>query len=689
MRKLSLLFTILLLSCVSRLWAQTPQHVHQGSTPANNNAFPFTSGFNKIQWLYKGGVQFPGAPSGNITKLYFKSHSNATSTISDLKIRIAPTTLNALSPSAFETQGFVTVLDVASQSVTAVQGQWMEFTLQNPFPYTAGQNFIVEVTKASGTAQVQVYQTIPGYVGRIHANSETSTVPTSSQDRVGEMGIDISPATTTTITGSDTLCVGSSQMFFGAPAGGTWSSSNTGVASINSSGLINPLTQGSTTITYTVGTSTATKNIFVKTPFQLQASLAASPGTNLCPNTSVTITPTVSPAGSLTYLWLYNGSAGPIQNTNPTLTSMPPVGNTVYSVIVNSSLACAIADTADITISVSSGQTASVSIISNLTTQACEGSPITFTATPTNGGTTPVYQWKKNGNNVGTNSATYTDATLITGDLIRCDMTSNATGVCIGSAPVSSNVYNVQFLPLVTAVAQININPLEVCAGEPVTATITPTHGGSSPIFAWFVNNNPVTGSGSTYTFTPANNDAIHCVMTSNENCVANASVQSVSVNVLVHAIPNPLVTLSNGILSSSIANGNQWYKDGAIIPGATNQTYTPTENGAYHVVASNNDCEASSNVITYQGVSVRDLQLSTDDLKLFPNPARSWVKIENNSGLRINRITLINMLGQEVYSTKKSNLQTIDISALPSGIYNVKITFNEGEVNRKLNIEK
>ncbi len=60
-----------------------------------------------------------------------------------------------------------------------------------------------------------------------------------------------------------------------------------------------------------------------------------------------------------------------------------------------------------------------------------------FTAVPTNGGTAPVYQWKKNGTNVGISSATYTDAGLNNGDIITCILTSNAT--CPTNNPDTSN----------------------------------------------------------------------------------------------------------------------------------------------------------------------------------------------------------------------------------------------------------
>lgn len=42
----------------------------------------------------------------------------------------------------------------------------------------------------------------------------------------------------------------------------------------------------------------------------------------------------------------------------------------------------------------------------------CAGTSVTFTATITNGGVNPVYQWKKNNLNGGGNSATFATTAL-------------------------------------------------------------------------------------------------------------------------------------------------------------------------------------------------------------------------------------------------------------------------------------
>ncbi|MBK7506394.1 MAG: hypothetical protein IPI52_15480 [Bacteroidetes bacterium] len=57
---------------------------------------------------------------------------------------------------------------------------------------------------------------------------------------------------------------------------------------------------------------------------------------------------------------------------------------------------------------------------------------MTFSATPTNGGT-PTYQWKLNGANVGTNSQLILILVLNNGDILTCVMTSNLG--CVSGSP--------------------------------------------------------------------------------------------------------------------------------------------------------------------------------------------------------------------------------------------------------------
>jgi uncharacterized delta-60 repeat protein len=49
--------------------------------------------------------------------------------------------------------------------------------------------------------------------------------------------------------------------------------------------------------------------------------------------------------------------------------------------------------------------------------------------------------------------------------------------------------------------------------------------------------------------------------------------------------------------LTSSVAQGNQWYKDGAEIAGATSQSYTAIESGSYTVRITQNGCSSPSAV--------------------------------------------------------------------------------------------
>lgn len=63
--------------------------------------------------------------------------------------------------------------------------------------------------------------------------------------------------------------------------------------------------------------------------------------------------------------------------------------------------------------------------------------------------------------------------------------------------------------------------------------------------------------------------------------------------NLQINALPQaPTVTVQNDqVLVSSIERGNQWFKDGEKIEGATGNSFTPTETGTYYVCQLNGSC--------------------------------------------------------------------------------------------------
>jgi hypothetical protein len=101
----------------------------------------------------------------------------------------------------------------------------------------------------------------------------------------------------------------------------------------------------------------------------------------------------------------------------------------------------------------------------------CSGVTDIFTAHPVNSGTLPpVYQWYKNGAAVGTNSATYSDATLNNGDSVWVVMQANL------GCPVldTSNHIVVIVNPLPTGSA--SVAPITICYGDSSLAIATPVN---------------------------------------------------------------------------------------------------------------------------------------------------------------------------------------------------------------------
>lgn len=80
-----------------------------------------------------------------------------------------------------------------------------------------------------------------------------------------------------------------------------------------------------------------------------------------------------------------------------------------------------------VNITINSVVVPSVSITTTATNALCISTAVTFTATPLNGGTLPVYQWQRNSINVGADSPVYTSSgAFMNGETISVILTSNA-----------------------------------------------------------------------------------------------------------------------------------------------------------------------------------------------------------------------------------------------------------------------
>jgi hypothetical protein len=338
-------------------------------------------------------------------------------------------------------------------------------------------------------------------------------------------------------------------------AGGT----KTGGGGVNNNTItITWTTAGAQTVrvsyTNAFGCTTASPTIYPVTVSNfLPVSVAIAASSNpVCAGTSVTYTATPTNGGSApAFQWKVDGVN---QGTNSPTYTYTPINGNIISCVLTSNLTCATGNPAtsnSISMTVNPLLPVSVSIAASAN-PVCAGTSVTYTATPTNAGSTPSYQWKVNGVNQGTNSPAYT-FTPINGQTVTCVLTSDAT--CATGNPATSNPITMTvnlILPVSVSIAA-SANP--VCAGVSVTFTATPTNGGSAPSYQWKVNGVNQGANTPTYTFTPTNGQTIICVLTSNAGCTTGSPANSNSITMTVNPIPVPTITGPTPVCVNSTGN--------------------------------------------------------------------------------------------------------------------------------------
>ena len=293
----------------------------------------------------------------------------------------------------------------------------------------------------------------------------------------------------------------------------------------------------------------------------------------LCAGSDTTLHSSVT---GITYQWQQEGSSGFVSlNDNANLSGtataslhLTGIPDTLdmhrYRCVIDGSPAGTV-----ITLHVISRVIPSVSITAT-DTSICAGTPVTFTASITGGGTSPVYNWIQNGTARGNNGNEYTNNTLSDGDEIGVLLISNEA--CATPDTVISNSITMNVHPVVTPWISIS-GDTSVKPGQATMITTNSTGGGALPLFEWedstanhswmeiagnhrsFINYTPVTTG-----------DRIRGFLTTSETCLTQATDTS---NVLIFSVdtsstlairlfPNPA---GNRLLLDNLKLSDGWQK--------------------------------------------------------------------------------------------------------------------------------
>lgn len=355
------------------------------------------------------------------------------------------------------------------------------------------------------------------------------------------------------ITGTATVCVGSSTLLSATPTPGTWSSSVTAVGTVNSSGSVTGIAAGTTRISYTVNGCASTRVVTVNA---LPTTFTGS--ASVCMGATVTLNSTPT-----TGTWTSSNTT-----TAPVTTGGVVTGNTT--------------GTANITYTLPTGcYRTRVETVNPLPaaiggpTTLCPGTSVTLTNTSTPG------TWS---------SLTTGVATIVTGTGVLTGVTTGTSNIVYTLSTGCTDTVTVTVSPAPTAVITA-LGDTVLCPGDFVTlaASITP-----GVTYEWYNGTTAIPGAtGTTYTTGTAGVYHVHVNVTSGCSSISvGKNVTVVPATATITVVGGSTVTCAGTAVTLNANTGAglsyQWELGGVAITGATTSTYSALTAGSYDVRVTN-----------------------------------------------------------------------------------------------------
>lgn len=552
----------------------------------------------------------------------------------------------------------------------------------------------------------------------------TITGTTSGCSSTRTVTVNVTALPNVQVTASSTICAGSSTTLTATGATSyAWSPSTGLSAATGATVTASPTSTQTYTVTGTANGCTKTAQTTV-TVNPLPNVTAQTSNASVCSGALVTLTAN----GGTTYTWSgagLNGTSGASVTANPTQTTTYTVTGTSNGCSKNATVTVTVSGTAPTVQASAVNQT------------ICAGASTTLNA---NGATT--YQWTGAGlqqstgasvNVIPTQTTTYTvvgttgscfntttvtvtvnqipsvqasttNNTICTGATATLNATGatsytwsgtngfNGSGASVTDAPTQNTTYTVTGTSngcSNTATVSINVggtapNVLAqaikptICAGESTEITAS-----GAVNYSWSPSGSLSSATGATVTASPTQTTTY--TVTGDDG---NGCTNTFDVTINVNSQPQtPSITNIGGTLQSSPSTFYQWYKDGVLIQGATNQQYTPTGPGSYTVVVNDGGCNATSSPFIITGVAENAFN---GQVSVYPNPANAeaFVDITLNTKATLS-IRMFNSVGQVISQQNMGESlggrYMLPVSNLADGIYFIEISAGTQYLVKKL----
>ncbi len=217
------------------------------------------------------------------------------------------------------------------------------------------------------------------------------------------------------------------------------------------------------------------------------------------------------------------------------------------------------------------------------------------------------------------------------------------------------------------------IGSYSICPGD-----TTVIKANSSPFYTWFKNDVVMKSNDTSLLRLTQKDTGVYRITYSDGLGHFDSSRKVVITQSPYPRPPSPIIYRdTSGYLNSNYNSGNQWYKNGIKIDGATDYKFKPLENASYTVTTTQNGC-ASIKGSSYFFLVTDIINLGDNQfIKVTPNPFSSNVYLHffllkyNTLNVDVFDLNSGGMLANRKMLNTGTNL---DIAGLSSGVYIVKV---------------